>query len=82
MTPGTSEALAPSTISDRRMYATAMNGTTTEANEAMRFTPPMITNARTMTAPTPTTHVETSHAPFIATAIEFDCTPVAARHRR
>lgn len=52
-----------------------MNGTTTEANAAMRFTPPMITKASTMTVATPMTHGETPHAPLIADAIEFACTP-------
>ena len=52
----------------------AMNGTTIEANAAMRLTPPMITKASTITMPTPTHQVEKPHAEFMAAAIEFDWT--------
>ena len=56
-----------------------MNGTTIDANAAMRFTPPMITKPSTITVPTATHHFEKPHAEFIAEAIEFDCTLGSSR---
>ncbi|GFG49922.1 hypothetical protein MAGR_13630 [Mycolicibacterium agri] len=74
ITAGTRSAFTTTMISDSTMYTTAMNGTTIDANAAIRLTPPMMTNASTMTVPTATHHLLKPHAEFIAEAIEFDCT--------
>jgi hypothetical protein len=52
-----------------------MNGTTNAATLAIRFTPPMMTSARTTTEPTATIHGGMVDAPPIAVAIELVWTP-------
>jgi hypothetical protein len=73
-TPGISDAFTSTMISASTMYTIAMNGTTMDANVAIRLTPPMITNASTITMPTATHHLDQPQAEFIAEAIELDWT--------